>query len=140
MPRNKTQLIVSLLLGAAVCFLPPALTAAQEDAGGEKRLSQPIQKAEAKTLQDISRRLEEIQENLPELLVQAREKIQGLSPRLNQLLRLKAFVGKDFRKISLIRHALQNLQKQLANSLEPIQSLDRELEDLRSSLETSKES
>ncbi len=140
MSRNKTQLIVGILLGAIVCFLPLSLPAASEDPGSQESLSQPIQKAEAKTVKDIAGRLEEIEKILPELLDQVEKGIQGLSPRLDQLLRLKAFVGNDFRKISLIRHALQNLQKQLVNSIEPLQSLDQELEDLSSTLLTSKKS
>ncbi|MCF8038076.1 MAG: mechanosensitive ion channel [Desulfohalobiaceae bacterium] len=140
MPFCKIQLIAGILLGAMICFLPLSLPAAPEDADSQEVLSQPIQKAEAKTLKDISRRLEKIQTTLPDLLNQVEEEIQRLTPRLNQLLRLKAFVGNDFRKIGLIRQALQNLKRQFQGSIEPLKSLEQELEELRSTLESSKES
>ena len=132
---TKPVIQIACILGIA-CLLIPAWAAKpqQTDADSEV-LSEPIQQAESETLRKIETQLQEIENSLPELSSQAEQTIQNLSPRLNQLIRLKAFVRNDFRKINLIRYALQNLKNQFENSIKPLQALEKELENLDSSLD-----
>lgn len=124
-----------------IWLLPQSLLGAVQDQTTSQEVqSQPIQEAETETIKGIALRLDEIQKILPDVYVQAEETITRLSPRLNQLFRLKSFVGNKFREISLIRHALVNLNNEFQKDIKPIQTLDKELEAIRSVLVTSKSS
>ncbi len=132
---------LAYFLGIVLFLFPQVWAASPQDTGtNTEALSEPIQQAESETLNKIETQLQEIENNLPDLSSQAEQKIQELSPRLNQLIRLKAFVRNDFRKINLIRYALQNLKNQFENSIKPLQDLKKKLDNTGSSLEIYKRS
>ncbi|MFO8031152.1 MAG: mechanosensitive ion channel, partial [Desulfohalobiaceae bacterium] len=92
----------------------------QKDGPAGKEL-EPIRQAETETFKQQSQVIQRVQEKLPELVQTFQSRRQKLVPELNRLLRLKGFVGNNFKELVFMRQFVERLGQEHKQSLAPLQ-------------------
>lgn len=131
-------LILACLLACQVVM--PDHTLAQETQGQDSDANalEPILQAETEAIRQQKEALEQIEKRLPQLAENFQNSLQEFIPELNRLIRLKGFVGHNFKELVLIKQSLDRLDQAYEATLQPLQEARGKIEEIHANLESQK--
>jgi small-conductance mechanosensitive channel len=138
------------LLGVLVCslvlfFVMPASLGAQssdqenqarpasetsEKSGQEKRSLSSLLQAQQEALKEQQSQVESLEKKLPQVLSSLSRKTEGISSRLNVLIRLKGFIKQNFKELVVLKRNVSQLQLDMQHALQPVNKAQSDLESL----------
>ncbi|MFW6216411.1 MAG: mechanosensitive ion channel domain-containing protein [Desulfohalobiaceae bacterium] len=138
--RHWPCFLLLIILVCPVLFASKGLLAQEELAQkSELKDLETILQAEAETFKQQMQVIEAAEEKLPDMMQSFQSKEQKLLPKLNRLMRLKAFVGANFKELVFLRQFLERLRQEHAQSMAPLQQELERLDKARSRLQELKQ-
>ena len=121
------------------CVVLVPCSAPAQSRESEANALEPILQAESEAIKQQRQALEQLEDRLPELAEGFQARLQEFIPELNKLIRLKGFVGNNFKELVLINQFLERLDQSYQQALTPLQEALNKIEEIRVNLESQKQ-